>query len=78
MKRLSGKSALITGAARGIGKTFAAAYVAEGATVAIADINLAAAEATAAEIGPGAYALRLDVTSQESIDKAISEVEQRQ
>ena len=78
MKRLSGKSALITGAARGIGKTFAAAYVAEGATVAIADINLAAAEATAAEIGPGAYALHLDVTSQESIDKAISEVEQRQ
>jgi NAD(P)-dependent dehydrogenase (short-subunit alcohol dehydrogenase family) len=78
MKRLSGKSALITGAARGIGKTFAAAYVAEGATVAIADINLAAAEATAAEIGPGAYALHLDVTSQESIDKAISGVEQRQ
>jgi D-sorbitol dehydrogenase (acceptor) len=78
MKRLSGKSALITGAARGIGKTFAAAYVAEGATVAIADINLAAAKATAAEIGPGAYALHLDVTSQESIDKAISGVEQRQ
>lgn len=78
MKRLSSKSALITGAARGIGKAFASAYVAEGATVAIADINLAAAEATAAEIGPGAYALHLDVTSQESIDKAISKVEQRQ
>ena len=78
MKRLSSKSALITGAARGIGKAFASAYVAEGATVAIADINLAAAEATAAEIGPGAYALHLDVTSQESIDRAISKVEQRQ
>ena len=60
--RLRGKSALITGAARGIGRAFAEAYVAEGATVAIADINLRAAEATAAEIGPAAYAVHLDVT----------------
>ena len=38
--RLEGKSALITGAARGIGRAFAEAYVREGATVAIGDINL--------------------------------------
>ncbi len=49
MKRLDGKSALITGSARGIGRGFAQAYIDEGATVAIADINLAAAQAAAAE-----------------------------
>lgn len=77
MNRLEGKSAIITGAARGIGKAFAEAYCREGATVAIADINLPTAEKTAAEIGPGAYAVRLDVTDQASIDSAVAAVEQR-
>lgn len=73
--RLEGKSALITGSARGIGRAFAEAYVREGARVAIADINLDAARATASEIGPAAYAVALDVAKQESIDAAIREVE---
>lgn len=72
--RLEGKSALITGAARGIGAAFAKAYVEEGATVAIGDIDTTRAAATAAEIGPGAYPVRLDVTDQASIDAAIAEV----
>ena len=76
--RLSVKSALITGSARGIGRAFAEAYVREGATVAIADIDLARAERTAAEIGPQAYAVKLDVTDQTSIEAAIWTVEDRQ
>lgn len=77
MRRLDGKSALITGAAQGIGKGFAKAYLREGATVAIADINLDAAQATAAEIGGAAYAVELDVSRQDSIDAAIATVVDR-
>ncbi|MCL6701995.1 L-iditol 2-dehydrogenase [Pseudomonas sp. T1.Ur] len=74
MKRLQGKSALVTGAARGIGKAFAQAYVDEGATVAIADIDLDRARETAAQLGDNAYAVRMDVTDQASIDQAIDSV----
>jgi len=74
MKRLEGKSALITGSARGIGRAFAQAYIYEGARVAIADIDLQRAQATATELGPNAYAVRMDVTDQSSIDQAIAAV----
>ena len=76
--RLHGKSALITGSARGIGRAFAEAYLREGATVAIADIDLDRASRTAEEIGAAAYAVKLDVTDQASIDAAIRQVEERQ
>ena len=74
MKRLEGKSTLITGSARGIGRAFAQAYIREGANVAIADINLERAQATAAELGSQAYAVEMDVTNQASIDAAIAAV----
>ncbi|MFZ5752165.1 MAG: L-iditol 2-dehydrogenase [Pseudomonadota bacterium] len=71
--RLKGKSALITGAARGIGLAFARAYLAEGAEVCIADINVEAARTSAEALGPGAHAVALDVTRQDSIDAAFAE-----
>ncbi len=74
MKRLEGKSALITGSARGIGRAYAEAYIREGAMVAIADINLERATQTATELGASAYPVRMDVTDQSSIDAAIAAV----
>lgn len=73
MMRLAGKTALITGAARGIGLAYAKAYVAEGARVAIADIDMERARKAVAEIGEAAIAIKMDVTDQASIDAAIAQ-----
>ena len=66
--RLQGKCALITGAARGIGLDFARAYIAEGATVTLADVNRAGLDAAVAGLGPKARAQVIDVTDQACID----------
>ncbi|MFK7994806.1 MAG: L-iditol 2-dehydrogenase [Granulosicoccus sp.] len=75
--RLAGKTALITGSARGIGAAFAKAYVREGAKVCIADLNLDAALATAEVIGENAIAVHMDVTKQYSIETAVAETLQK-
>ncbi len=72
MTRLSGKRALITGAARGIGRSFAEAYVREGALVTIADIDFERARETARQIGPAATAVAMDVTDISSIERAVA------
>jgi NAD(P)-dependent dehydrogenase (short-subunit alcohol dehydrogenase family) len=72
---LAGQSAAITGAARGIGRATAQAFLGQGMRVAIGDVDLAAAERTAAELSPRAVALGLDVTDRESFSKFLDDAE---
>jgi NAD(P)-dependent dehydrogenase (short-subunit alcohol dehydrogenase family) len=73
--RLSGKTALITGAAGGIGAEIARRFREEGASVFVADVNRAEGEKTAASMG--AVFIPLDVTSEESWKAALSAVLER-
>jgi 3alpha(or 20beta)-hydroxysteroid dehydrogenase len=66
MDRLTGKHAIVTGGAQGQGAAIARAFVAEGATVVIADIATELGEALAAELGDAALFQQHDVTSEES------------
>ena len=75
--RLDNKVALITGSASGIGKEIAIIYAREGAKVAIADLNLDAAEATAREIDPSgkrAIGVAMDVTDEAQVDAGTEKV----
>ena len=76
-RSLAGKVVAITGGARGIGRTTAAALIAQGARVAIGDIDAPLAEQTASELGSGTVGLPLDVTNRESFDGFLTEVENR-
>jgi NAD(P)-dependent dehydrogenase (short-subunit alcohol dehydrogenase family) len=73
--RLSGKTALITGGAGGIGAEVARRFRQEGASVFVADVNCAEGEKTAASLG--AVFVQLDVTSEESWKVALSAVIER-
>jgi 3-hydroxybutyrate dehydrogenase len=75
--QLQSKIAIVTGAASGIGKEIARQFVNDGAKVAIADINLDAARAAAAELDPSGkatLALAMDVTDEVQVDAGIDEV----
>ena len=65
MQRLDGQGAIVTGSARGIGRGIATVLASEGARVAIADVNLDAARATASELG--GIAIEVDVTDASSL-----------
>jgi 3-hydroxybutyrate dehydrogenase len=75
--QLQGKSAIVTGAASGIGKEIALTYVREGARVAIADLDKKAADATAAQINAGggkAIGVAMDVTDEEAVNAGVAAV----
>jgi 3-oxoacyl-[acyl-carrier protein] reductase len=69
MTRFQGKTALVTGGAKGIGAATAKRLAAEGATVVVADFDEAAAEETAREVG--GHAVRCDVTKREDVEAAV-------
>ncbi|MBL0162676.1 MAG: 3-hydroxybutyrate dehydrogenase [Xanthomonadales bacterium] len=75
--QLEGKVALITGAASGIGKRIAEVYARNGAAIAIADLNLEGAQATAREIkdaGGKAIGVKMNVTDESEVDDGVAEV----
>jgi NADP-dependent 3-hydroxy acid dehydrogenase YdfG len=74
---LAGQTALITGAARGIGRVTAEALVRRGMRVAIGDVDLQAARTAAFELGASTVALALDVTDRASFSACVDEAERQ-
>jgi NADP-dependent 3-hydroxy acid dehydrogenase YdfG len=74
---LAGETAAITGAARGIGRATAEAFLSRGMRVAIGDVDFQAASQTAAELGARAVALPLDVTERDSFAAFLDGVEEQ-
>ena len=73
--KLAGRTALITGASKGLGKAMAIALAAEGARVGLVSRDVALLDCVAGEIGPAAHVFRADVTSEEqvhSIERDVS------
>jgi NAD(P)-dependent dehydrogenase (short-subunit alcohol dehydrogenase family) len=76
-RSLAGRTVAITGGARGIGRATAAALLAQGARVAIGDIEPQLAEQTASELGSGTIGLALDVTDRDSFAQFLNQVEEQ-
>lgn len=77
---LTNKVAIVTGAASGIGREIAAAFLAEGALVAIADLAADAAEAAARALDPSgdrAIGVEMDVTNEDQVDEGVDQVASR-
>ncbi len=75
--QLQDKVAIVTGAASGFGAEIARQYVAEGAKVAVADINEPGAQAIAASLGANAFPIRCDVSKEADIDALVAATVER-
>jgi 3-oxoacyl-[acyl-carrier protein] reductase len=75
MKGLDGKVAMVTGGARGIGRAIGAELAGAGAKVAVVDLDLANAEATAGELGGGAKGFRANVAQAQDVEAVVAEIE---
>jgi 3-oxoacyl-[acyl-carrier protein] reductase len=73
-RSIAGRTAIITGAASGMGRATALLFAAEGANVAVTDLDLAACEAVAAEAGPNAKAFALDVSDHDAIRRVVGDI----
>lgn len=72
MRRLEGKTAIVTGGAKGMGAATVRRFAAEGANILIADVDLDSAGALLSELGPSVCFERLDVRSVEQWDKVVA------
>ena len=72
MGQLDGRKAIVTGAASGIGKAIVTLFAQEGARVAVLDLDLDGAKAVAAEIGGHAFALKVDVAKEASVNRTVA------
>ncbi|GAB2553496.1 SDR family NAD(P)-dependent oxidoreductase [Kribbella endophytica] len=77
MNRFEGKVAIVTGAAHGIGRATAVRLAAEGASVAVADVDLEAAEQVVNELAVPGIAVECDITSRASVDAAVAATVER-
>jgi 3-oxoacyl-[acyl-carrier protein] reductase len=80
MSRLTGSTALVTGAAQGIGQAIARKLATEGARVSLADINVSLLEVTRKEFlekGFDVLAFEVDVTNAESVDKMFTQAQEK-
>jgi 3-oxoacyl-[acyl-carrier protein] reductase len=73
-RSIAGRTAIVTGAASGMGRATALLFAAEGANVAVTDLDLSACERVAAEAGSNAKAFALDVSDHDAIKRVVGEV----